>query len=573
MDKKMQALIVLGILFLALILLYILLSSNRKNKFKKVLEEVNIRFNKVKTVPLSFKITKARAVAKIEEESLGEVENYYQKYGEAQKHLDALQELINGLEDAYANHKYNEFKKDLVVVLENIKDAEEEVQNIDSFLDRFVEKENEQRAFSNTLKEQFHDVKKALLEIENEITFAWSGVQEKLDNCTKLFSSSEDWMYGNEFALAQKDLETIDIILKDLKLSASALPNLLKESKGVIPIMLDELKRRYALAIQRGLYLNDLDFNTQILGIEKELKNNLAILVKGESTGVFDNLSVIKNKLDNIGEILAQENEAFSQLHKLSDNLDRELVDFTKSENYLEVIFAKEKERYSLQDLEKILPVEKENLQRYLNRIEDYKQKIKQNKTSPSNLFNEGNNLLSALKKDKEYLYEIKQRVDNTANCEARAQNQIIKLQLVLNEITTKISQYNLPTISHAYEEDLAKGLKAIEEIKILLNEIPLSIDKLNNSLNQSIDFIYRLYNNVNNVVGMALMVENAIVFGNKYRSSYPEVDRELSRAELVYLNGEYTSALKIALNALKNLFPNSMDTKTKINILENGNR
>ena len=129
-----------------------------------------------------------------------------------------------------------------------------------------------------------------------------------------------------------------------------------------------------------------------------------------------------------------------------------------------------------------------------------------------------------------------------------------------------KIAQYRLPAISTSYQEDLKKGHEYVARIKALLEEIPLNIETLNTTLDEAIDFIYRLYNNVNNVVGMAVMVENAIVFGNKYRSTYPEVDRELSRAEFAYLNGEYTQALKIALSSMKSLFPNGVDDK----IMEN---
>ena len=58
----------------------------------------------------------------------------------------------------------------------------------------------------------------------------------------------------------------------------------------------------------------------------------------------------------------------------------------------------------------------------------------------------------------------------------------------------------------------------------------------------------------------------NAIVFGNKYRSTYPEIDRELSKAEFQYLNGEYTKALKTAISCMETLFPENADEK----ILEN---
>ena len=59
-------------------------------------------------------------------------------------------------------------------------------------------------------------------------------------------------------------------------------------------------------------------------------------------------------------------------------------------------------------------------------------------------------------------------------------------------------------------------------------------------------------------------MAENAIVIGNMYRSSYPEIDSELTRAELAYRNGEYTQALTIALNTIRKVHPETIDELTK---------
>ena len=88
----------------------------------------------------------------------------------------------------------------------------------------------------------------------------------------------------------------------------------------------------------------------------------------------------------------------------------------------------------------------------------------------------------------------------------------------------------------------------------------------LNTTLNDAIDFIYKLWNNVNNVVGTAIMVENTIVFGNKYRSTYSDIDSELTRAELCFRNGEYTQALKIAIATIEKIHPGSYEKLIKEN-------
>ena len=134
------------------------------------------------------------------------------------------------------------------------------------------------------------------------------------------------------------------------------------------------------------------------------------------------------------------------------------------------------------------------------------------------------------------------------------------QLQLIVNEITVKINKNRLPSISLKYEEDLRKANLIINEINCLLEATPLDVARLNEKLKEAIDFVYTLFNSVNNLVGMAIMVENTIVFGNRYRSTYPEIDSELTRAELCFRNGQYTKALKIAIHTIEKLHPGSYE-------------
>jgi septation ring formation regulator len=93
-----------------------------------------------------------------------------------------------------------------------------------------------------------------------------------------------------------------------------------------------------------------------------------------------------------------------------------------------------------------------------------------------------------------------------------------------------------------------------------------LNINLLNATVTDAIDTIYKLYNNVNNIVGTVEMVENAIVFGNKYRTAYPEIDDQLTRSELMFHNGDYTEAIKVAIGAIEKVHPISYEKLIKEN-------
>ena len=105
-----------------------------------------------------------------------------------------------------------------------------------------------------------------------------------------------------------------------------------------------------------------------------------------------------------------------------------------------------------------------------------------------------------------------------------------------------------------------------IHRLDNLMVEVPLNMQLLNGTLQEALDFIYKLYNNVNNVVGTVMMVENTIVFGNRYRSTYADIDSELTRSELSFRNGEYTQALTTAIATIEKIHPGNYESMIKEN-------
>ena len=167
------------------------------------------------------------------------------------------------------------------------------------------------------------------------------------------------------------------------------------------------------------------------------------------------------------------------------------------------------------------------------------------------------NNKLSANIKN---VYDLNQKIETIIEDESRARQQLLKLYLIINEVTVKINEYQLPSISKDYKEDVKIAKQHVRNIELLLSDDTLDLQLLNTTLTESIDYVYRLYNNVNNIVGMAIMVENALVFANRYRSTYPQVDSELSKTELYFRNGEYTQALTTVLAVIESIHPHDYE-------------
>jgi len=562
MDKN-NILIIIGVLsVLALIVILLLVKNTRKSNFKKKVDGLYVRFNTVKTVPIAFKLSKAQAMAKRNEETSASVEEYYKEYEQTEKHIDEIQEMLNNLDDSISARDYKAAQDQIKQVDDNIKECEEKIKKIDEFLNEFSNKEDKQREFSVELKEKYRVVKNTINENANILSIAFSGFEDKLAICEDLFASSEEWMYASDYIAAQEDLKKIDELLDEIKSNANAVPKCIKDTKGVLPVMLDEAKREYALTKQRGVYVDHLCIDEKLAKIEETLNEDLRKLVTGQTDGIRDNCSDAKKVLNDLIEALAAENRSYKEAKETSDKVFEHNNDLQKVENYVRIAYDKDSERFGLEDLRPILKEKRNNITKYSQRYQQIQEDLASCLKPSSEILVDAEKLCDEIEVDKKELYSYKTIIDKSTDGETRATSQLTKLQLVISEVENKLAEYHLPAISSSYNQDLIKSREYVRVLRELINEVPIDVDKLNVSLDEAIDFIYKFYNNVNNIVGMAIMVENAIVFGNKYRSTYPEVDRELSKAEFQYLNGEYTKALKTAISCMETLFPDNADEK-----------
>ena len=179
--------------------------------------------------------------------------------------------------------------------------------------------------------------------------------------------------------------------------------------------------------------------------------------------------------------------------------------------------------------------------------------------TEPASTLNEGiKDVLDKASVLNEELTVIKEGLDKSVGDVQRAKANLIKFQLVVNQAEISVRASHLPSISDSFSSDLAKCKERIKDIKNMLEEPKVDLLSLNTKISESMEFIYNFSNNVKNLVGLSIMTENAIVFGNKFRSSHESIDSDLSKSEFAFLNGEYTKAVQLAIKTMDTLYPDS---------------
>ena len=563
--SRREVIVAMVIVLLALVLWFFIRKRKRK-KCRSALAELEIRYNSIKSVPLPFKLNKAVAIARVNQQAMTQVTHCKDDFELAQANLKQIAQNLADTEDLILVGKLKAARTSLEDLENMIELGEKQVHQLEGFLDKILEKETAQRTEVTQMKEEFRMLKLQAQEKSASLSFCWEAVEQRIAATEKMFSSFEEWMYASEFEKASQQLEEIRGALKGLQTVIEELPELLQLARGKVPNLIDEVSRSYSMQKQKGVFLHHLEVPRNLEMISDTLKQDLAALKQGESEHVRDHLQEDEKRLTQLLSQIEKEGQSFDEMQQIQQKAQTLITQLKENNQYVRQLYASVSVRFGIDDMSAQL---KQREQRIID-IDDLRVKIMQmirgNSVPATTILVSLRELVLEADQLLGEVNQLKAQLDSACSDEARARKQLLKLQLIMNEMQVKIRKNKLPAISAAYEGDLAKAYDYVRSIEDLLAETPLNVPLMNATLNDAIDMIYKLYNNVNNLVGMAMMVENTIVFGNKYRSTYPEIDSELTRAELCFRNGEYTQALTIALATIERIHPGSYEKLIKEN-------
>ena len=549
-----------------LIIIWFIVQKIRSNKFRHQLEELEVRYNTIKSVPLSFKLNKAVAISRVEPDTMQKVTQTKDDFDKAEANLKQISQQLADTEDEILAGKLKKVKPDLEDLEASISLGEQQVSSLDKFLDSILEKETAQRQEVTELKNHFRDLRNTAAENQSQLSYIWPTIEQNISDTEKMFSAFEEWMYASDFEKANAELDNIRESISRLESMIQSLPDLLSDARGVVPKMAEVLHQDYTTARDGGVYLDHLQIDKNLKVIMAGLKEDLAGIKDGNLNGVREHLDDYKVRLTQMDQAVKKESESFMELKKFAGETETLFHETERNAKYIDDLYARLKPRLGLSDMEERIGRQKDRLATVSAKMPKVFQMYQENQSPASSVMASMKELNQEITVCNSGFKELRAEIDNTAGGEDRARKQLVKLQVIMNQMQVKIRKYKLPSISQQYEEDMAKANEYIHSIDRLINAPTLNVQLLSSTLKEAIDFIYKLYNNVNNVVATVIMVENTIVFGNRYRSTYADIDSELTRSELCFRNGEYTQALSIAIATIEKIHPGNYENMIKEN-------
>ena len=548
--------IYIGIALLLLILIWIVMRMSRRRKAARRLESLEIEVNEIRNNPLAYKYNKASAFARVNDDIMDRVKELKAKYDVCQSNITQCDELFTRADDYLSAHKT---RKSMAVMdeLETMLDeTRTRIRIVNQSLDHILARETEVREKSNALKERFRNVKAVYQDNRSSFYNASAVVDREIEDIENEFSNFEEWMFASEFNKAKEEVDKISRRVDEVSGLIARTPGLYEKAKSIIPQAVDEVSGHIAVLENGGIDIAYLNARARLEAISLALENAVDLLDEGQDQAGAKALDAIADDILKLQEEVLSEKKAYDEISSGLSSIFRQVDEIEGGLQDIMTLYASIKDRFGLEDWTHRFHLASGQLQELKQQRALIAEQLADEDYPRSDVVHTYRGFAQDVSTFGTQVRDMKKMLVGASSDENRARKQLIKLQLILNEVRLNTVSRQLPSISDQFSADIKEGERLISRVRGVLDHSPLDVQTLNADLQDAIDFVYRLYNNANNLVGVAVMVENAIVFGNRFRSTYPSMDSELTRAEVCFQNGEYTRALKIAIQAIENMHP-----------------
>ena len=432
-------------------------------------------------------------------------------------------------------YKVREAAEHLLEEIKNVTLSEEKYRSI------VIKLKSKYRA----LNQEFHDH-------EELYDFMKESIEMQLENIERRFLDFEKVMEENDYTEVVQICKALDTMIDHMEIVISELPDILLMANKIIPNRMREVEITNNDMIEKGFVLDYLNIDYNISESKKNIEKILdRVKVLNLENSMFDLKTMLEYYdslfIDFEKERLARkvyEEEVGAFYNRL--NRTNELVNdvYLQMDDIKSMYDLKDDDIKIIDDVNKTLIV--------IN--DDYKKMIQkeENKSSAYSMLNEEVEQLSVrLTQMEEEFDNALKSLGNMYNDEQRAREQLKEIQEFLKISKNEIRKYKLPVITDNYFVQLSEANEAIEEVIKELGKKPIVIRVLNTRVDTARDLVLKLYNTTMELIKNAQLAELAIVYGNRYREKYSDVDKGLNDAEKSFYKGNYKEALDLSIKVI----------------------
>jgi len=556
MHEDGSVLFIATFVIIFLIFLFVLLhivKKKRASKYRTIIDNLEREKNLIASTPVPSELSKIEPI--IKNEKMEEKFNRWQERFENIKKvsLSKIDDMIVELDIYFDKKDYKSCRYRIAKTEIEIYKAREKANHLLEEIKEITLSEEKYRSIVTKLKTKYREENKEYQQHKELYDDMKDAIELQLENIEKRFLDFEKAMEANEYNEVVHIVKALDTMIDHMGIIVEEVPDVLLMAKQLIPKRIKEVEitAKEMIEVDYPLDYLNLDYNI------KEANNNInTILDKVKVLNLEDCMFELKTILDYLDSLFVDfEKERLSR--KVYEEIEKDFSKKLKKINKLvEDVYDQ------LDDIKKTYDLHDEDLQiiKDVNKTlvvinDDYKKLISRvgAATSPYSVMHKEIEELTVRLKAMEDAFDVALKsLGNMYDDEQRAREQLMEIESFLKQCKIRIRSYKLPIITDNYFVQLAEANEAIIEVIKELEKKPIVIHTLNTRVDTARDLVLKLYNTTNEMIKTAQMAEMAIVYGNRYRDYYAEVNVGLEQAEKEFFKGHYKKSLDTSIKTTK---------------------
>ena len=544
-----------SIIVVVLIMIIVIIHFVRKIKVKKVrkkAKDLEIDRNVVASTPVLLELSKVEPIIKNDK-----MEEKYNKWHERfidikEKKLTLIDDMLIDLDVFIDKRDYKNCRIRIAKIELEIYKAREAARHLLEEIKDITLSEEKYRSIVIKLKTKYRGLRREYEEHKTLYDDMQEAIELQLDNIERRFLDFEKVMEVNDYNEVVHIVKALDTMIEHMEIIVNEVPDVLLMARQIIPNRMKEIKNIYDDMVSHGYPLEYLNIEYNFEESNKNIESVLEKVKVLNLEGCMFDLKVMLEYFDSLFIDFEKERLSRKVYEEVSRDFDRKI---NKTNKLVNDVYEQ------LDDIKSMYDLEEEDLSiiHEVNKVlvvinDDYRKLVARvnNSSAPYSMISEELEGLSIRLDEMEDEFDkALKSLGNMYDDEVRAREQLEEIQTFLKQCKTKMRCYKLPVITDDYFVQLSEANEAIQEVVAELEKKPIVIKTLNTRVDTARDLVLKLYNTTNDMIKTARLVESSIVYGNRYRSYYEEVDRSLCDAEIQYFKGNYKKALDIAVKCI----------------------
>ena len=551
-DKVILPIIIFFTLFILMIISLIVIKSRRTKKIKKTIEDLDYEKNKIIGIPILSELSKVRELVKTNDlkEKLADWDERFKNIKEDD--INALTDLITEADFLVEKKDYKNALKKIATIEINIEALKRKTEILLDEVGVITKSEERNRSVITKLKAIYRECESKYERTKKDYDILCDSIESYFTSIDKKFKKFEDLMEKNDYIPVEEIVVEIENNINNLKSYLEKTPDLITMSLIMIPNKIEETKLLYFRMQRDGFPLDYLNIEYNI----KEIEDKTSKIIEDLKKFNIGNSDIeLKTMLEYFNTIFANFDKERESKDIFRENIKKTKKKIEGINKIVYDIYIQMDDIKSTYDLSENEINKFSLINRELEKInEDYKILFEHGKGRTfaySKLVEELEGLNTRLVRLQDDLdYRLK-AITSMKDDESRAKEQLNMIQNLLIQSKNKLKDYKIPVIPNSYFIELEEASEAIREIVKELSKKPIVIKILNIRVDTARDLVFKIYNKTNDIVKNVTTCENLIVYGNRYRMNYPEIDNALNEAESLFRKGKYKQSIDIATKAI----------------------